>query len=62
MSCGLQLYVSISTSFGIFLPQSNNFRDGFDQSIAISWVNTDGSIFFIEMQGQEIILARICLC
>ena len=30
MSSGLRWYASIWTSFRIFLPQSNNFRDGFD--------------------------------
>ena len=54
MSSGLR-YVSIWMSFWIFLPQSNNFRDGSD-CLGQHWES-----FFIEKQWHEIILSPMCL-
>ena len=45
------------TSFRIFLPQSNNFRDGFNTTKPILM-----RILFIEIQWHGIILAPMCLC
>ena len=55
MSSGLRYYVSIWASFWVFLPQSNNFRDGF------RFPGSTRRIFFVEIQ-HEIILAPMCLC
>ena len=55
MSFGLRYYESMWTSFWVFLPQSNNFRDGFRLP------GSTRKIVFIEIQ-HEIILASMCLC
>ena len=52
---GLRWFVSIWTSFRVFIPQPNNFRDGF----LLPW--STPRFFLVEIQ-HEIILAPIGLC
>ena len=53
-------YVVLSSRYELFLSQSNNFRNGFAGRFQLP--GSTRRIFFIEIQGQEIILALMCLC
>ena len=50
LSSWYELWFAVCTSFLVFIPQSNNFRDGFRLPGSTRWI-------FI-----EIILAPMCLC